>query len=268
MRAAGMEPRQEKPKRFQADEILGRPVEETILAQRSQGAPLVKSAHYKSVLYIGDAHFPFVSQDVLCLIYEYIERYKPEVVVQVGDLFDFAAQTRFPASKLVIFNPFEEARLGRKMAGEMWETIRRLVPKAELFQIWGNHDLRPIKRILESAPDCEPFFDLKPYMTFDGVQTVEDYRSALKINETNVHHGWLSKLGAHRDHFMTNTVVGHSHRAGIDYRKFGDRVLWEMNVGFIGDAHSKALGYTPTRMTNWTLGFGTEDALGPRIVLA
>lgn len=267
MRAAGMEPKQDKKPKLTAEDVFGRSIEQVITenASRAPSAPLVKSAHYKSVLYIGDAHFPFVDQGMLCLIYEYVERFKPEVIVQQGDLFDAFAQSKFPRS-LNIYNPFEELKLARQMSASMWESLRKLAPKAELHQIMGNHDIRPLKRIIEKAPDCEPFMDLKPHYTFDGVKTHHDYREVLKINDTNIHHGWLSQLGAHRDYFHGNAAVAHTHRGGVVFKRIGDRILWELNSGFIADAHSKVLGYTPSRISHSTVGFGTEDALGPRFV--
>lgn len=267
MRAAGMEPKQEKPKKIKAEEIFYRPIEQVISDLRSRDIRVIKTADFKVILVIGDAHFPYVDPAVLSLIYEFIERVKPDIIIQMGDLYDMFANGKF-ARSLHCYNPFEEASLGKRMAAAMWETIRKIVPHARLIQLWGNHDIRPLKRVLDVAPSAEPFIDLKPYFTFDGVEVVEDYRTVLKINDINFHHGWLSHLGAHRDHFLGNAVVGHSHTGGVSFRNVGDKILWELNAGYIADPHSKALGYTPTRITKWTQGFGLIDIAGPRFIPA
>jgi hypothetical protein len=68
--------------------------------------------------------------------------------------------------------------------------------------------------------------------------------------------------------FMRRPVIcGHSHRAGLFYKNFGDATLFEMNVGYLADETSKALSYTPQRHTHWTKAIGELDAHGPRLVM-
>ena len=78
---------------------------------------------------------------------------------------------------------------------------------------------------------------------------------------------WISVTGA-REHNLKNTVVGHSHLGGVVYRNTFNGIIWELNAGFCGDTESKALSYTPQRLTKWTKGFGFIDALGPRFIPA
>lgn len=235
------------------------------------------------IVTIPDLHFPFVSVDALTQFYCKLEMIKDRVqyVVQMGDLFDMLAQSKFPRS-INYFSPDEEIRLARTMAAEMWAKIRSICPKAKCVQILGNHDKRPVLRALESLPFAETAIKewTENLFVFDGVFTVMDTREVLLIGDVCFHHGFLSKLGDHRDSFMMNTVVGHTHRGGTVFRNvrqaiYSDKMevinviekqIWELNAGLMGNPFSKALGYTPTKVNNWTIGFGIIDLDGPRFV--
>lgn len=272
--ASGLEqtghgPGSAKLRKVTAEALFSRPVPQPVSSADNQRKPnkVVVSDHFKSTLCIGDSHYPFVHYDTLCLIYEFADRYKPERIIQVGDLYDMFSQSRFPRS-MNIYNPHEEMSVGKKMAAEMWETLRRMSPSAECYQLLGNHDVRPLKNILAKAPELEVFMDIKPFFTFDGVDTSFDIRQELNLDGVLFHHGHYSKLGDHMKYNGASTVVGHSHRGGVHCQNFNEEIRWELNCGYIGDPTTKALGYTPQRITHWTHGFGFIDALGPRFIPA
>jgi hypothetical protein len=217
------------------------------------------------ILIIGDTHFPFVDEDAMCAMYEVAATLKPNVVIQIGDLYDMFAQGKFPRS-LNNYNPQQEIDLGNKMAKEMWASIQSIVPEAKCFQMLGNHCVRPIKRIIETAPECEPFFSLDKYLEFKNVQVIKNIRQELLINNIMFIHGYRSRLGDHRDFNISNTVCGHSHTGGVSFKKFNDNIKWELNAGYLADPKSKALGYTPQRLTRWTHGVGFVDQYGPRFI--
>ena len=220
-----------------------------------------------SILVIGDTHFPFVNKDCLESIYKFNKKMQPDFIVQVGDLYDLYAHSKFPRSQN-IYKPEEEEREGRIGAAKMWEQLKKDNPKAKCFQLWGNHDLRPAKRVLESLPAMEHVVKryYKELMSFDGVTTIEDYRQELIIDGIVFHHGYRSQLGSHRDHVLRNFVCGHSHKGGVVYKRLRDEVIWELNAGFVGDADSKVLAYTAQKIHDQTLGWGFIDEYGPRFV--
>ena len=86
--------------------------------------------------------------------------------------------------------------------------------------------------------------------------------------EVAVIHGYKSQIGQHRDALMYNVVAGHLHRGGVAFRSIRGRTLWELNCGLAGDPESKGLSYTPSRITDWTLGWGFLDLYGPRFIPA
>lgn len=219
------------------------------------------------ILVIGDTHFPWVHVGALEAVYEFI-RQNPDIthVVQIGDLYDLYSWAKFPRSHM-LYTPKHEIELGRQMAAEMWAKIRSMLPKAKLHQILGNHDLRPLKKVLEMAPELEIFVELTRWYEFQGVELLADPRAWLTIENVHFTHGHLSRLGAHSDRFMKSVVCGHSHRGGCVFTHLSNgETLFELNVGFLGDPESRPLSYTAKVAENWTLGFGVIDQYGPRFI--
>lgn len=225
-----------------------------------------KMVNLKKTIVAGDLHFPFCNQGTLKAFYEFLKEHRPERCVQVGDLYDMFSHSKFPASRN-LYTPAQEMKISHDMAKEFWSTVRTLCPGIECFQLLGNHDIRPIKRILELYPAGELFFSLEPFYTFEGVKTIFDPREELILDDIVFHHGYRSNLGGHRDFNLSNTVVGHTHTGGVAFRQVRGETLWELNAGYMGDPDSKGLAYTPQRMTNWTQGFGWIDPWGPRFIL-
>lgn len=228
----------------------------------------------KNVLVIGDTHFPYTNFNSLTAIYSVIEKEKPDVVIQIGDLFDMYAFSSFPKSDDRL-SAQEEMRQAREGAENMWKTIRKLVPKSQRYQLLGNHCIRAEKRAQELAPVLEfaVIRTLRDYFVFPGVSTIHDHREELIIDETAYIHGWSSRLGAHLNYMngKYNLVHGHTHRAGISHKIFhtpyGPRMRWELDVGYIGDITSKVFHYTPQKHTNSTQAVGIIRDQVPEIIL-
>lgn len=215
----------------------------------------------EKILCLGDTHFPFAHREAIEFVTRFAKDYKPDVIVQVGDLYDMYAHSKFPRS-LWGYDPRQELQLGREMAEELWGKLEC----KRKYQLLGNHCVRPIKRLLENYPAGELFFEFAKWFEFPGVETLKSEREILKIGSANFMHGHLGKLGAHMEKFLMNVVCGHTHRGGVVFKALEDRILWELNCGYLGDETTKALGYQPTKIASWTLGLGTIDKLGPRFI--
>lgn len=230
--------------------------------------PPEEPIRYEPTLIIGDTHFPFASKRVLEAIYNFAQKNKPSRIIQVGDLYDLYAHSKFPRSQN-IYGPQQEEELAIEKAAEMWKTLKAISPKADCIQLKGNHDVRPVKRVLESLPSLEHVVErhLNSIMTFDGVKLISDHREEYIFNDVAVIHGHYSRLGQHRDYSLMNTIHGHTHKMGIVYRRVQNKVIWELDVGFVGDYESKVFSYTAQKMTADTQGFGWIDEYGPRAII-
>lgn len=230
-------------------------------------SPLVLDP-YPTAAIISDIHWPFVNQKVVDRFYEYVGDMKPQYVIINGDAWDFYSHAKFPRSHNQ-FTPREEESLARKMNEDFWLEIKKLNQKAQLYQLLGNHDIRPMKRILEAYPEAEDWIKekLNSLFTFDGVKTIYDSREELFLTkDLIVFHGYRTQLGAHRDYTLYSCFNGHTHRQGIVYRKIRGTVLFECNSGLAGDPEAKGLTYTSQKINEWTPGFAALDYLGPRVI--
>lgn len=175
----------------------------------------------------------------------------------MGDKYDLFAQSKFPGKQI---DPQSEFLQAREMAEEMWRIIKKRAPQAKCFQLRGNHDLRAYKRIMEKAPECMPFFDQTTPWNFPGVETIQDTKQELIIDNTLYTHGHRGKL---EDHFkdvqyMHNIVIGHLHTAHQVYERVGamkGKIRWAACAGYIADPFHDCLNYRPlNKYFKWTQG--------------
>lgn len=219
----------------------------------------------RKVLAVGDLHFPWVNKRTLNAIYRAIEREQPDIVIQMGDLYDMFSSTRF-AKTMRLYTPLKEVELAREMADEFWAEVKKRAPKAKRKQIKGNHDDRPYKRLIEKAPELEPFFSVREYFEFEGVETIHDSSAELEIDGILYIHGHYSGLGKHMQYFLKRVVCAHSHVGGSVFANLHSSTIWELNVGYAADKYAVPLRYSPSRTVRWTQGYGIIDDHGPRFI--
>lgn len=218
----------------------------------------------KTVLAVGDTHFPFADPRALARVIESIDMIRPDVVIQMGDLFDMYSWSKFPRTHRLM-TPHEEVRRGREHAERFWEKVRKASPKSKRIQLTGNHDVRPYKRLMETAPEMEALLSIRGVFEFSGVETEHDEGEVI-LGGVCYMHGFR-KHGDHVRHNRMSTVCGHLHVGGVVYTRLGDKVLWELNAGHVGDPLSEPMSYgNQRRFATWTHGFGLVDFRGPRFV--
>lgn len=229
-------------------------------------------SNFKTAVILGDLHLPFQDKQTLNLGLQCIKQRKPDLVVQIGDLYDNFNWSRFYKSPDII-SPRKEMELARKQSIELWKTIREYSPKSVCVQLNGNHDRERLEKMtLMLAPSFHSIVleKARELMTFDGVFTVPTYRHSYETiiqgEKVSFMHGTFSTTIAHGKHYMTNVVLGHLHRGEIIPYKQGEKDLWAMNVGYMGNPYAPVFNYTKTILHGWTLGLGVIDAEGPKFL--
>ena len=227
----------------------------------------IEQPKWSKMLILGDFHAPFHSERALEEVVKFCEIFQPKYIIQMGDVFDMYSHSKFPRSHN-IFTPKEEEALAREAVENMWKSLKAKAPKATCYQVLGNHDARPLKRVVESLPTMEHWVQgyFKEIMTFDGVTTMFDIREELEIDQILFTHGFLHSEGRHRDYYLRNVVFGHLHKLWVQYRRFHRQTFWEMCCGFLGEPESKGLTYQPSKQANYQLGFSAIDQFGPRVI--
>jgi predicted phosphodiesterase len=217
---------------------------------------------------LGDFHFPFHHATHTKRALDFVAEQQPRFIVQVGDLYDRFSQSRFPKSASVI-TPHDELVEGRLAAEQMWASVRARSPKSECYQLTGNHDDRPLKRILERAPELLELIEpsVRGLHEFPGVATIHDSREELMLEGVCFIHGWRSRLGDHANHARMNVAHGHSHHGGTWFRNDGRGSLWELDAGCLIDLAHPVFDYRiQKKLYGVTNGVGFIDSQGPRFI--
>lgn len=218
------------------------------------------------VLAVPDIHFPFHNIDSLTLIYALADRLKPTVVVQLGDIFDAYSFSKYPRSH-DIMTPKEELSEARTGAEAFWKNIKKNCARGtRLVQLMGNHDVRPKARLQEKYPEIASLLEIDHLWKFPGVETVVDDRCKFAIDGVIYTHGFRSKLGDHMKFLGKSVVRGHSHRAGVVFLNHWDRLLFEMECGYVADDDAEPLKYSHTQQMAWIQACGFVDEHGPRVI--
>lgn len=217
-----------------------------------------------NIVVLGDIHYPFNNEKATSAAIKLVKALKPTHIVQIGDLYDQYCFSRFTRKNIIL--PEQELEEARARAEEMWKSLRST--GARCFQILGNHDIRLIKRVEEKLPEAQTLVrrSMLELYQFKGVRTIEDDRQELIINGILFLHGYRSRLGDHMRYNRQSTVVGHSHVGGVVYEQYRNRILWELNVGYLADETAEPLKYRPQTTSKWTLGLGVIDTKGPRFI--
>lgn len=246
------------------NDIFLRDIEQDI-SQYIPRTPL-KENNFSKILCWPDSHYPFVNKEAEEKMIEFALDHQPDYIIQVGDLLDFYAASKFPRSQN-IYTPKEEESLGIEMARSAWKRIKEACPKAKCYQLMGNHDVRPLKRALEALPIAEHWMEkyFKELFSFEGVETIFDTRQELEIDGILFTHGFLG-AGSHKDYYLKNVIHGHDHKLYVQHRRIHGQSIFEMSCGFIGDIDSKPLSYTSSKLANFQLGFGWVDQWGARTI--
>jgi len=195
-----------------------------------------------------------------------IKSKKFDVIIQIGDLLDQYCFSNFTKKNIML--PDREIKYGRDLAVKLWKDIRKYQRKAKLYQILGNHDIRIIKRCEEKLPSAQDLFKftILELYRFEGVKTISDPREELIIDGICYTHGFLSKIGDHAKKFHMSCVHGHRHRGELTFFPVRNKMLFELDVGYLADVNKEPLAYQPTKTNNWTLGWGEIDEFGPRFI--
>lgn len=216
---------------------------------------------------IPDPHFPFVNEDKMNSAIREIRQYKPEVIIQLGDLYDLFSFSKYPRDHSAIsYTPEQECTLGRTMAERMWKQLRSENRNARLIQLSdANHDARIVKRMQEKFPEAAFIGGqwLKTQLTFPGVEL---QKSHIIIDNIMFEHG-NRKPGEHARFNQMSTVTGHTHKARIEYFANRNGPFWEMNCGYLGDSNSPVFSYKGHNRIDLThVGIGLVEDGQPRFL--
>lgn len=100
-----------------------------------------------TVVIASDIHIPFQDDAAVRSFIKYCKEKQPEVVVLNGDVLDMFMLSRF--TKGEGRNPLEEMT----MCQGFLDSLRKVVPNADIYYVIGNHENRLEKYVLTKAPE-------------------------------------------------------------------------------------------------------------------
>lgn len=209
----------------------------------------------KVLFVLGDIHIPYMSWKAINQVADDIKRAQDagdEVkVVQVGDLLDMRAWSRWPKDA-----ESENAQREWDNAEIELEKLNKLIPQMHI--IFGNHDRRIATRASESQMPRQLVKTLDHYFDFPGWKWHAG-TDPLIINDVMVLHGdetTYSSAGHLATKYGRSVVYGHTHRMSLEYMALFDKKYWGMNVGWLGDVQQTAFNYSRQSPGKYQLGYG------------
>lgn len=176
-----------------------------------------------SFVVIPDVHGKDYDRPCVAAICAFIKDFKPEVVVQLGDIID---NTPLMAKVKQRYPSFDEVDLKQLdldyfYANEVLDQIDRAcsVHTKKVF-LPGNHEYRS-DIILGSYPHFDSLLNYKTRLRFKerGWDITREYLQPLQLGKLNVFHGefWgASHVRKHITHYRRNLMYGHTHQVCQD----------------------------------------------------
>lgn len=205
----------------------------------------------KTILTISDMHIPYHHPDSFDFLAECKKRYKPDLVVSMGDLADFH-DISFHDSDPDLMSAGDEMRALQKYSKQ----LEKIFPK--MYVIGSNHGDLPARRAFASKM---PKHFLRPYNEIYGVGKGWQFIDDLTLNDGKesiyFSHGVAKdglKLSAQRG---VNSVQGHYHTEfRIDYISNPQNLLWAMHTGCLLDKRALAFAYNKLDVNRPIIGTG------------
>ena len=223
-----------------------------IIIQHRSSKPVVR------VAFVPDSHHPNVHKKSWALLLRALMRWKPEVLVVLGDFADAETLSAHP--------PDEP---GNRDFAEEVEAVKAALTQLEqigattMVYIAGNHEFRLERYLARQAPAL--FKHLKGWPALldlheRGWQWVP-YRRSASLGKLHITHDTGSAgMNAHRTSaavFGGSALIGHTHRMAYEVRgRFDSTPYLACMLGWLGDAAQAGKYMHEAKSAEWVHGFG------------
>ena len=215
----------------------------------------------KRILFISDMHIPYHHPDSLKFLKAMKKKYKPHLVISVGDLADFHGIS-FHKSDPDLLSPGGELEALRKVSKE----LEKLFPK--MIIVGSNHGDLPLRKAFDAGLPKDlirPFNDI--YQVGKGWQFVDDVTLVDGSEIIYVAHYLTKDVARAAAQRGVNVVTGHVHtNFSINYVSNPRNLLWGMSVGCSIDRLSLAFNYNKLDLSRPIIGHGLVDCGQPKLL--
>ncbi len=222
----------------------------------------------KRVVVVSDVQAPFEDKRALKNVINFIGEYQPDEVIQIGDLVDYPAPSRWSAGTRAEFegNVIKDSEYTK---ANFLEPLRAVYSGA-LGVLEGNHDERPQKYLASRAPALaaeDTFYRFENLLDFKryGVEKLPPYYNfapnwvAIHGHESPGLNQVAGRTAASKARKAgVSVVMGHTHRLAISPESTGYggklKTIYGFEVGHLMDV--RKAGYLKSGPANWQKGFG------------
>ena len=207
--------------------------------------------NHKRILVISDMHLPYQHKDSIKFLKEIKKEFKPDKIVNIGDLLDFHAISMHDS------NPdLYSAGMELDKAKEYIKQLEDIFP--EVVEVDSNHSSLVYRRALKFGMSKQ---FLKPYGEFLGTRKwtwVDDLTLTMSDGKRCFFtHGRSADILKVSQTMGMSAVQGHYHtKFLISYWANPDNLFFAMNVGCLINQKSMAFAYAKNFKTRFILGCG------------
>lgn len=213
---------------------------------------VIKNKKFKNVLVISDTHYPYSHPYVYEFLKHLKKKYKPDLVVHIGDEVDYHAIS-FHDSNPDLFSPGHEL----ENAIEKLSFLYKLFPKMHLIE--SNHG----SLVYRKQKACGlPRHVIKSYREILGAPKGWTWHMDLTATMSNgmqvyFHHGKAKKIMGTSQSMAMSSVQGHFHEDfSVNYWANPNGLFWQMQVGCLIDKKSMAFAYNKNNLKRPIIGTG------------
>lgn len=152
---------------------------------------------FQKWIILPDIHAPLHNEEALKPVLAFIKDYKPNGIIQLGDLCDFNSLSRFPKNK-----ESELVSLHKEIdsANEIIDRIEKVLPKkCKKVILEGNHDARPTRfRLNRWNPQVQDVLGIERLGDFHELYNLEsrgwewkEYGRCYRVGKALFTHGWF-----------------------------------------------------------------------------
>ena len=206
---------------------------------------------YERILVISDLHIPYHHTDSFNFLKQIKKRYKPDFVVNIGDMLDFHAISMHSHDP-DLYSPGHELKAARVFVKELEDIF------PEVTEVDSNHSSLDYRRAIKYGMSRE---FLKGYGDFLGTKKwkwVDDLTLPMSNGQRCFFtHGRAADILKVSQTMGMSSVQGHYHtKLSIQWWANPDNIFFAMNVGCLINQKSMAFSYAKNFKTRFILGCG------------
>jgi len=197
------------------------------------------------ILVFGDVHIPFQDEDAVNLIFKFIKKVQPDVIVINGDLIDFFAISKWDKG-------LGEGKTVKEELEETRSFLEKLVAVSKaspIYYIFGNHEIRLEKYLIRNAKEISDLVKLEELLRLKelGIIPICTNRVENYVKIGNWYIGHFNRVSKHSAYTVKNIIAdrgvnviqAHVHRLGMHYVTFMDRTVCGIEGGCLCDINPK-----------------------------